>query len=183
MKPLREALSGAGFTRERLFRVALPVLALVLVASVVTGREKPSSVPPEPASALQRKIASESLASDQDLDLERLKRPAREEERVVAAADPFARRSFGPAPEAAAPQAPAAPQVPPLPFTYLGKVIEDGKLSVFIGRGEDSFSVQAGKRTRLDPEYRVDRVTQTAVVFTYLPMNAKQTLDIPAVNQ
>jgi hypothetical protein len=183
MKPIQELLSRAGLSRERLFRVAIPVLALVLVASVVTGREKPSSVQPEPASALQRKIASENLVSDADLDLERLKRPAREEDRVVASADPFARRSFGPAPQAAAPQAPAAPQVPPLPFTYLGKVIEDGKLSVFIGRGEDSFSVQAGKRIKLDQEYRVDKVTQTAVVFTYLPMNTKQTLDLPAVNQ
>jgi len=171
------------FSRREATRVAIPVLALVLVASVVTGREKPSIIQPEPASALHRKISSENLASDADLDLERLKRPAREEDKVVAAADPFARRSFGPEAAPAAAPAPAAPQVPPLPFTYLGKVIEDGRLSVFLGRGEDSFSVQSGKRLRLDNEYRVDKVTQTSVVFTYLPMNAKQTLDIPAVNQ
>lgn len=170
-------------SRREATRIAIPVLALVLVASVVTGREKPSDARPEPASILQKRVAAEKQASDADLDLERLKRPEREEERVAVAADPFARRSFAPAPEAAAPQAPAAPQVPPLPFTYLGKVIEDGKLSVFLGRGDDSFSVRAGKRSRLGPEYRVDRVTETAVVFTYLPMNAKQTLDIPAVNQ
>ena len=166
------------FSRREATRVAIPVLALVLVASVVTGREKPSSIDPSP---LHRK--PEIQITDADLDLERLKRPVREEDKVVAAADPFARRSFGPEAAPAAAQAPAAPQVPPLPFTYLGKVIEDGRLSVFLGRGEDSFSVQSGKRLKLDGEYRVDKVTQTSVVFTYLPMNAKQTLDIPAVNQ
>jgi hypothetical protein len=166
-------------SRREATRIAIPVLALVLVASVVTGREKPASVAPEPAARVNAKIE----VTDADLDLDRLKRPEREEERVLASTDPFARRSFAPAPEAAAPQAPAAPQVPPLPFTYLGKVIEDGKLSVFLGRGDDSYSVRAGKRIQLDPEYRVDRVTPTAVVFTYLPLNAKQTLDIPAVNQ
>ncbi|HWA38665.1 MAG TPA: hypothetical protein VG873_12430 [Burkholderiales bacterium] len=179
-------LPTVSFSRREAVRVAIPVLALVLVASVVTGRETPSHVPPEPASHLQKRIASEKLVSDADLDLERLKRPAREEDKVATAADPFARRSFGAAPgeqAPAAPEQPAVPQVPPLPFTYLGKVIEDGKLSVFLGRGEDSFSLSAGKRQKLDDQYRVDKVTESAVVFTYLPMNARQTLDIPAVNQ
>jgi hypothetical protein len=161
-------------SRREAIKLAIPVLALVLVASVVTGREKPSSVPPEPA----RKMNTRIEVSDADLDLERLKRPEREE-KVAAAADPFARRSFAPQQEARpeAPQAPVAPQVPPLPFTYLGKVIDDGKLSVFLARGEDSFSVSG--KTKIGGEYRVDKVTETAVVFTYLPMNARQTLDIP----
>lgn len=178
-------LPTLSFSKREIVRVAIPVLALVLVASVVTGRETPSAVQPEPASHLQRKISSEKLVSDADLDLARLKRPTREEDKVATAADPFARRSFGAAeqPAAAAPEQPAVPQVPPLPFTYLGKVIDDGKLSVFLGRGEDSFSLSAGKRQKLDDQYRVDKVTESAVVFTYLPMNARQTLDIPAVNQ
>jgi hypothetical protein len=182
---MKRLLERFRFSRRETMRLAIPVLALVLVASVVTGREKPVAVPPEPVSNLHKRISSEKLVSDADLDLERLKRPAREDDKVAAAADPFARRSFGPAQEAAAaaPEQPAAPQVPPLPFTYLGKVIEDGKLSVFLGRGEDSFSLKAGKRHKLDDQYRVDKVTETAVVFTYLPMNARQTLDIPAVNQ
>ena len=183
---MKRLLERFALSRREGVRLAIPVLALVLVASVVTGREKPSAVPPEPVAKLQKRLSSEKQVTDADLDLERLKRPAREEDKVTAAADPFARRSFGAAPEAAAGQpaeAPQVPQVPPLPFTYLGKVIEDGKLSVFLGRGEDSFSLKAGKRQKLDEQYRVDKVTESAVVFTYLPMNARQTLDIPAVTQ
>ena len=51
---------------------------------------------------------------------------------------------------------------------------------MFLARGEDSFSVHGGQK--LDAEYRVDKVSETAVTFTYLPMKTKQTLDIPAVN-
>lgn len=168
-------------SRKQFARLSIPVLALVLVASVVTGREKPAAVAPEPVQRLKAKIE----ASDADLDVERLKRPEREEGRVATAADPFARRSFAPAQEARAAEAapPAAPQAPELPFKYLGKVIEDGKLSVFLSRGDDSYSLQSGKRHKLDDQYRVDKVTETQVVFTYLPMKTQQTLDIPAVNQ
>jgi len=178
---MKNLLSRLSVSRREAMRLAIPVLALVLVASVVTGREKPASVPPEPV----RKMTSRIEVQDADLDLEALRRPQREEGKVAAAADPFARHSFAPAP---APQqhaaaAPAAPVVPPLPFKYLGKVIEDGKLPVFLARGDDSFSLEAGRKQKLDEQYRVDKVTESAVTFTYLPMNARQTLDIPAVNQ
>ena len=182
---MKRLIPSFSFTKREAFKLAIPVLALVLVASVVTGREKPSSALPDPALQLQRKLSSEKAASDADLDVERLKRPEREEGRVATAADPFARRSFAPAQEARAAEAapPAAAQAPELPFKYLGKVIEDGKLSVFLSRGDDSYSLQSGKRHKLDDQYRVDKVTETQVVFTYLPMKTQQTLDIPAVNQ
>jgi len=183
---MKRILSGLNFSKREVVRLAIPVLALVLVASVVTGREKPASVQPEAASHLQKRISSEKQVSDADLDLELLKRPQREEGKVGTAGDPFARNSFAPPQQQAAAQPaaqPQAPQLPELPFKYLGKVIEDGKLSVFLARGDDSFSLQAGKKQKLDEQYRVDKVTESAVTFTYLPMNARQTLDIPAVNQ
>ncbi len=177
---MKRLIPSFSFTKRDAAKLAIPVLALVLVASVVTGRETPVAVSPEPVKRLNTKIE----VSDADLDVERLKRPEREEGKVAAAADPFARHSFAAAQEARAAEAapPAAPQAPQLPFTYLGKVIEDGKLSVFLARGEDSYSVKAGKRHKLDEQYRVDKVTESSVTFTYLPMNTKQTLDIPAVN-
>lgn len=178
---MNRILEKLGFSKAQAFKLGIPVLALVLVASVVAGREKPSNVPVEPVKRMNARVE----VSDADLDVARLKRPEREEGQVATTADPFARRSFAPAPAAAAPAAApeAPPQAPQLPFTYLGKVIEDGKLSVFLARGDDSFSLAAGKRQKLDDQYRVDKVTETQVVFTYLPMNTKQTLDIPAVNQ
>jgi hypothetical protein len=166
------------FAKARLSRLGLPVIALALIASVVTGREQPSQPRVEPAARIDTRLRA---ASDADLDLAKLERPSKDE-LAAATVDPFSRRSFEPAAPApgAAAQAPAKPTAPALPFTYLGKLIEDGKLEVFLGRGDDSYSVVAGRK--IGSDYRVDKVTETSVTFTYLPLKTKQVLDIPAVN-
>lgn len=164
-------------SRRELVRLSLPVLALALVASVVTGRERPSEMPVEPVARIDTRIAP---AIDADLDLSVLERPAKDQAQA-AGADPFARPHFDdPRPAAHAEAAPQKAGPPPLPFTYLGKVIEDGRLQVFLGRGDDSYSVARG--TKIGKEYRVDKVTESSVTFTYLPLKTKQVLDIPAVN-
>jgi len=171
------------FTRKDLARVALPVLALGLIASVVTGRERPSTPDAQPAARIDTRLQAAPRAEDMDLDLSKLARSVEAPKAEGApAVDPFARRSFSPsqaAPqEAGAPS--AAPTAPPLPFVYLGKAIEDGRLEVFLSRGEKSYSVHA--KQKLDDEYRIDKVTETSITFTYLPLKTRQTLDIPAVN-
>jgi hypothetical protein len=171
------------FSRKDIARVALPVLALGLIASVVTGRERPSTPEAQPAARIDTRLQAGPRAEDLDLDLSKLARSVEETKPAGApAVDPFARRSFSPA--QAAPQAanaPAsAPTAPPLPFVYLGKAIEDGKLEIFLSRGEKSYSVHA--KQKLDDEYRIDKVTETSITFTYLPLKTRQTLDIPAVN-
>lgn len=159
--------------KKDLARIGLPVVALALVASVVVGRERPAGPVVDAAPRAQQRIAAE------DLDLSKLFRTEEGQENRPAV-DPFARRSFAPQQAADGPTASAKPAAPPLPFRYVGKAIEDGKLAVFLQRGEDSYSVQRGQK--LDDEYRVDQVSETKVVFTYLPLKTKQTLDIPAVN-
>jgi hypothetical protein len=155
-------------------RVLLPVLALALVASVVVGRERPSQVVVAPAARIDTRIQATEL----DIDVSKLTRQT-EEAQLDPAKNPFARRSFAPG---QGPQGVAADaSAPPLPFVYLGKMIEDGKLAVFLSRGEKSYSVHSGQK--LDGEYRIDKVTETSVTFTYLPLKTRQTLDIPAVNQ
>ncbi len=161
-------------SRRKLARIALPIVALALIASVGLGRERPSLSPRPPAARLEARVDSRA-ALQQDLDLSALHRRVAEA-KVDPAKDPFAKRSF----EAKGPVARAPRTAPPLPFVYLGKEIEDGKLSVFLMRGNDSYSVHS--KQRLDSEYRVDKVTETQVTFTYLPLKTKQTLDIPAVN-
>lgn len=166
--------------RRTVLRAAIPVLATVLVASVTVGRERPAEAPAEPASRLNARVDARA-AVEQDLDLSKLHRQVAEA-KVDPERDPFARRSFGGRAEVASrgSAAPAASGPPPLPFRYMGKAIEDGKLSVFLMRGNDSYSVHS--KQALDDQYRVDKVTESQVTFTYLPLKAKQTLDIPAVN-
>jgi hypothetical protein len=147
-------------------KVLLVLGVLGLLASVVAGREKPSApAVVEPA----------RLGARIELDLSKLESRGEEVKDAVAKADPFAPKSFAPPAEAAPPQPPAKPAAPPLPFAYLGKVIEDGKLAVFLSRGEESLSVKAGDTVG---EYRVDAVTENEIRFTYLPLKTKQSLPL-----
>jgi len=102
-------------------------------------------------------------------------RPAFGAERI---GDPFQKLSFTPPPVVVAPAPPApppAPRAPPLPFTFIG-LIEHGKPrpSAFLARGEDLIAVAAGDV--LDQIYRIDSLTANEIVFTYLPLNERQTI-------
>jgi hypothetical protein len=187
MKNLKNLLQSiaavARFPRRDLVRIAIPVALLALIASVVTAMEKPSGAAPEPAARIDTRVRPQQSEPELTIDLAALTRetsdaPAGAGHQPVR--DPFAQRSFSTAQPPAAAAAPAAPTVPALPFRYLGKAIEDGKLSVFLSRGEQSYSVRAGDK--LDSEYRVAKVTESSVTFVYLPMKKTQVLDIPAVN-
>jgi hypothetical protein len=166
------------FSRKEFVRVAAPLAVLALIASVVAGRERPADAAVEPASRVPARIE----AREAELDLAGLARPA-DAGADKPAVDPFARRSFAPGVEAAR-AAPAVPTGPPLPFRYLGKMIEDGELQVFLARGEESYTLREGQKKgqKVDAQYRVDKVTQNRITFTYLPLKIQQTLEIPAVN-
>lgn len=138
----------------------LAVAVLALLASVVAGRERPS-------------ITAISETTAKSLDLSKLER-APASAGAAPAADPFAPKNFAPRQEQQA-SAPARPEAPPLPFRYLGKLIEDGKLSVFLANGDESITVSAGARVG---DYRVDKVTESEVQFTYLPLKTKQSLPL-----
>ena len=150
-------------------RAMLVVVALAAVAGVVTGREKPAIELSE--EKVQRQVPPVALA----IDLAKLERA----ETGLPLADPFAPRSFGTEarPRAAAPDKPA---VPPLPFQYVGKVIEDGKQEVYVMRDGELLAIASGQK--IGNEYRVDRVTGKSITFTYLPLKTRQTLDLPAPN-
>lgn len=147
-------------------RALLLVVTLAAVAGVVTGREKPAiEVIEERAPRTQPRV---------EIDLAKLERA----EAGLPQTDPFAPRSFAPQqPRDNAVQKPAAP---PLPFQYIGKVIENGKLEVYVTRGEELLSLSRGQK--IGEEYRVDKISASSVTFTYLPLKMKQTLDLPAVN-
>lgn len=139
-------------------RIAVVIAAVLLAAGVVAGRERPT------IELVQEHTAP---AADDGIDLDKLRRG----ESAAPKSDPF--KGFA-APKAAANE-PAKPAAPALPFQYFGKLIENGKREVFLLRGEELLSIQAGKTYG---EYRVDRIADTRISFTYLPLKTKQTLDI-----
>lgn len=148
-------------------RALLAVLALLAVAGIVAGREKPA------VESMKRDPVPPAVAAIQDdIDLSKLERPAAQ----APHNDPFARASFAPpAPQVAAAE-PPKPVAPPLPFRYMGRLTENGKTEVFVMRGEDIISVAAGRN--IDAQYRVDAVSENTIRITYLPLKTRQTLEI-----
>jgi hypothetical protein len=151
---------------------ALAVVALVLFASIVTGREASQSAE-STASESQPPVRDSLSGSGADIDLEKLKRPANDEPII----DVFARHptQASPATERAGPAAP-----PPLPFQYLGKLIDGDKTAFFVIRGDDHYSIEPGQT--IDKDYRIERITDTAVTFIYLPLGIRQILQVPELN-
>lgn len=152
-------------------------LALTLAAVKWAGSNTDLEVKPavSPRASAADATPSEAEAMPR-LELERLRRSP--PERVQA--DPFAQRSWDMAARdearrnAPPPPPPPAPKAPPLPYTYLGKAIEGGKLTVFLSRGENTYIARAGDT--LDGAYRVERLDDRAIVFRYLPLGQRQDL-------
>ena len=151
-------------------KVLLGITVVSALASVVAGREAPTVV--EPA---KPRIDTRLQVKD-ELDLGRLEAARLGDDSKV---DPFAPRSFG---SAAAPQANgrnAAPAVqaeaPAMPFRYIGKMIDNGQLAVFLQKGNDSYTAMEGERVG---DYRIDKITENEIRFTYLPKKTKLTLPL-----
>ena len=82
-----------------------------------------------------------------------------------------------PPPPPPPPAPPAAPTAPPFPYAFLGSFAEDGsKTSYFLTRNDRIYDVRLGDT--LDGTYSVDAVENGQLVFTYRPLNIRQTLSL-----
>ena len=92
----------------------------------------------------------------------------------------FGIHSWTPPPIAVKAQPLPPPSAPQLPFTVLGKQIEDGKWRVFLARGDQTFI--AVEQMVIDGMYRVDAIVPPQINFVYLPLQKMQTLSIGGAN-
>ena len=76
--------------------------------------------------------------------------------------------------EALAP--PPAPQTPPLPFSFMGKLIDPHTTFVFLVNGDRNHAVKAGDT--IDGVYRVEEIGEETLTLAYLPLNTRQSLAI-----
>lgn len=74
------------------------------------------------------------------------------------------------------PPAPSKPAPPPLPFAYLGKMLDDGQATVFLTHQDRNLAVRTGDV--INGTYRVDEINPPTMTFTYLPLNMPQQLEI-----
>lgn len=91
----------------------------------------------------------------------------------------FSSHSWEPPPpkvKAGPPPPPPKPVAPPLPYTFAGRMLQDGTVYVFLARGDRVITAKQGDT--VDGVYRVDSITETVVGLTYVPLNEKQTLAV-----
>jgi hypothetical protein len=168
------------WTRDISLRAAAAIVALALVASVVTGREEPAT---DALSPPAERLAPPAANTPQlpDLDLDKLRRPEIGEK----IANLFVSRTWMQQPPAAAaapavnpapPPPPPPPTAPALPFRYFGKWVDGERTVVFLWKNSDTHSVSAGDT--LEGTYRVESITDSTVDFTYLPLGTRQTLSV-----
>ena len=97
-------------------------------------------------------------------------------------ADVFGSRDWTPPPPPppapVAPPPPPPPSAPPLPFTLLGKALENGAWEVYLARAGKTYIVKP--KTVIDGTYRVDAIAPPLLTLTYLPLNQVQQLNIGA---
>ena len=89
----------------------------------------------------------------------------------------FASRSWQPPPPPA-PKA-EAPRAPALPFRFLGKLLQDADVTVFVSQGTVTHLLRKGD---VLANYRVDDITPLEMTFVYLPLNEKQSLTFGSAN-
>lgn len=103
-------------------------------------------------------------------------------EGLKGGADTFGVRDWTPPPPPppapSAPPPPPPPTAPPLPFTLLGKALENGVWEVYLARAGQTYIVKP--KTVIDGTYRVDAIAPPILTLTYLPLNQVQQLNIGA---
>lgn len=149
------------------------VLALALVATVVASVVDFSATDAEPPVQPASRAAAASAAPvvpSQGTSA----RAAPRGGFALAAGNLFAAHSWQPpAPKVAAAAPPPAARAPPLPFKYLGKLMEGGVVVAFLSQGNFTHLLRKGD---VLGDYRVEDITPAGMTFTYLRLNEQQRL-------
>lgn len=163
-----------------------PLLVVAVVAIVIAflpaGKQDetvtPAKAQAQPPNSLSSQQTSRQQQSEQvHVELERLSQQKANAGGGKAVANAFNSTSWHitrPAPPPPPPPPPPAPTAPPLPFTYMGRYEDPPKLLVILASGNKVYTVSEGEV--IDGNYRVDRITDSAVELVYLPLNINQSL-------
>jgi hypothetical protein len=163
-------------------RVLLGALAVTIVLSAASGEGKKTV--DEPVALPKRPLLQEPRQPAQPpqprIELERLHAHDAAAETDKAASTAFIAMSWyvppppPPPPPPPVPVPPPPPTAPPMPFSFLGRYVEGGKLTILLVKGDRVYTVSEGEV--IDNTYRVERLNGGEVELTYLPLNIKQTI-------
>jgi hypothetical protein len=90
----------------------------------------------------------------------------------------FSSHSWQPPPPKviAKPAPPPAPMAPPVPYRFVGRMLQDGQLSVFLANGDSVITAKQGDT--IDGVYRVESVGEHEIALMYLPLKQRQTIAV-----
>lgn len=116
--------------------------------------------------ALAQPDAAEKMdENESDEDIDKIKDEA---ESLI---DPFRPATWYVAPP---PPPPEKPRAPRLPFKYLGRLVEDGSVRVFLSDQDRHLIVKSGEV--VNGNYKVEKIGDGQIVFVYLPLKERQVL-------
>ena len=170
-------------SRALAVKCGLVFAGCALAASLVLDREdetpgriaEPTARAKAAGPSKQQGSARSAAPASTPLDISLLNRPAATdlEENLFALPRPPA----PPPPRTRAVAAPPPkPTAPPLPFKYLGTMIDRGTTTLFITQGGQNHSVKPGEV--VSDVYRLEQLSETHATFVYLPLEERQTLPI-----
>jgi hypothetical protein len=80
-----------------------------------------------------------------------------------------------PPPPPASPPPPPVPTAPPLPFSFMGQLVENEQPQIMLVRDERLLTVRVGEA--IDRNYRLESFKDRVLTFVYLPLDTRQTLN------
>jgi hypothetical protein len=165
--------------RQRWIVYAIMLLATVTAIRWAGGQDRadPRAAVVERPDRPAREVPAAAGSADAvpTVQLERLERRAG----GAPAGDPFQARSWEPPPTTVKRSLPPPPpQAPPLPFAYLGKLVDGEQTTVFLAASDRNYVARAGDT--LDGRYRVESIAEDGLALTYLPLGTKQVLPFAA---
>ena len=135
-------------------------------------------IEPVTRSASNHQAGSNKLASAAENLPKTIVPPARASLDQAAASNLFASNSWlpppPPAPPELAPAPPPPPTAPPVPFNFVGLLQDQAKPTAFLAKDDKLLLVSAGDT--LDGAYRIESVSASEIVLTYLPLNQRQSI-------
>jgi hypothetical protein len=151
--------------------LALPTLLAAVILSWLLNRPTPSDEAPLPQARTKVPKAVPALAPGPGAEAVVIEAAPAPAEQV---ADIFAVRTWEPPPP---PPVDTTPQAPPLPFKFIGRIVEPGKGTAFtLTQGERVLVVSVGDS--IGKDYRVEKYEHGQLLIRYRPMNIRQTLAI-----
>ena len=161
-------------------RVLVGVMAIAIFLSAASDEGQQAAPSQAHASAPPKPEPAPSPQPALRIELERLGRPDAKAAAEGEVGDAFSAISWyvppppPPPPPPRKPPPPPPPTAPPLPYSYLGRYVEDGKQVILLVRNERIYTVSEGEV--IENTYRVERLSRGWLELTYLPLNIKQTL-------